>query len=61
MDIPSNLLGIIADSLGIDRGSVNLLIHISYLFQEEHVVHIQLIVIGVNHLVMVLEQFVLFF
>jgi len=31
MDIPSNLSGIVADSSGINRGSVNLLIHVSHL------------------------------
>jgi hypothetical protein len=61
VDIPSNLPGIVADSSGIDKGLVKLLIHVSYLFQEEHVVLIQLIIIGFNHLVMVLEQFVLLF
>jgi hypothetical protein len=40
VDIISNLLGIMADSLGIDKGSVNLFIHFSYLLQEEHVVPI---------------------
>jgi hypothetical protein len=54
MDIPSNLLGIVTDSSGINRGSVNLLIHVSYLLQEYHVVPIQLIVVGVNHLVVYL-------
>jgi hypothetical protein len=32
VDIPSNFLGIMVDSPGIDRGSVNLLIHVSHLF-----------------------------
>ena len=31
MDITFNLLGIVADSSGIDRGSINLLIHASQL------------------------------
>jgi hypothetical protein len=34
MDITSNLLGIVADSLGIIIGSVNLLIHVSHIVQE---------------------------
>jgi len=61
MDILSNLSGIVADSSGINRGSVNLLIHVSHLLQEEHIISIQLIFVGVNHLVVVLEQSVLFF
>jgi len=61
VDIPSNFPGIVANSSGIDKGLVNFLIHVSYLFQEEHVVPIQLIIIGSKHLVMVLEQFVLLF
>jgi hypothetical protein len=60
VDIPSNLLGIVADSSGIDKGLVNMLIHVSHLLQEEHVVLIQLIVVGVNHLVVALEQFIFF-
>jgi malate synthase len=34
IDIFSNVLGIVADSLGMDRGSVNLIIHVSHLLQE---------------------------
>jgi hypothetical protein len=34
MDIPSNLLGIMVDSSGIEKGSVNLLIHVYHLLQE---------------------------
>jgi hypothetical protein len=48
-------------SFSTDKGSANLLIHVSHIFQEEHVVPIQLIVVGVNHLVVMLKQFVLFF
>ena len=61
MDIFSNLLGIIADSSSIDRGLINLLIHVSHILREEYVVPIQLIIVGVNYLVVALEQFVLFF
>jgi amino acid permease len=61
MDIFSNLPGIIADSSSIDRGLINLLIHVSHILREEYVVPIQLIIIGVNYLVVALEQFVLFF
>jgi hypothetical protein len=61
MDIPSNLLDIVVDSSGIDKGLINLLIHVSHLLQEKHVVPIQLIVVGVNYLIVVLEQSVLFF
>jgi len=61
MDIPSNLSSIVADSSGINRGSVNLLIHVSHLFQEEHIISIQLIFVSVNLLVVVLEQSALFF
>jgi len=34
IDIFSNVLGIVVDSLGMDRGSVNLIIHVSHLLQE---------------------------
>jgi hypothetical protein len=61
MDIFSNLLGIIADSSSIDRGLINLLIHVSHILREEYVVPIQLIIVGVNYLVVALEQSVLFF
>jgi hypothetical protein len=61
VDIPSNLLGIVADSSGIDKCPVNLPIHVSHLFLKKHVVPIQFIVVCVNHLVVVLEKFVLFF
>jgi len=61
MDIPSNLLGIVADSSSIDKYSVNLPIHVSHLFLKEHVVPIQFIVVCGNHLVVVLEKFVILF
>jgi hypothetical protein len=50
----------VADSSGIDKGLVNMINHVSHLLQEDYVVLIQLIVVGVNHLVVALEQFVLF-
>ena len=50
-----------ANSSSIDKGPVNLLIHVSHFLQEEHIVPIQLIVVSVNHLVVVFKQFFLLF
>jgi hypothetical protein len=55
VDILSNLLDIMANYLGINKGLINMFIYVSHLLQEEHVVPIQLIIVGVNHLVVTLK------
>jgi hypothetical protein len=59
--ISLNLSSIKANSFSVDKSSVNLLIHVTYIFWEQHVAPIQLIVIGINHLIVVLQLPILLF
>jgi hypothetical protein len=56
MEFSSYLSSIKMNPFSVDKSSFNLLVRVAYLFWKYHVSSSQLIIVGINHLIVVFQQ-----